>query len=115
MCVQLSHNNINQILYTLQQHINSTSQVVNPIQDEEAAEGGEGGDAEEATANGSVAAEPPPVPQNRTIQHDQQNGGTRENVGDAHTSAEASIVALESGVSSLNTRLESSPNQPYMV
>ena len=92
--------------------VDHTSQVINPVPDEQAAEGG---DAGEATASGSVAAEPPPVPQNGTVQHDQQNGGTRENVGDAHTSAEASIVALESGVSSLNTCLESSSNQPYMV
>ena len=103
--------------------VDHTSQVINPVPvPDEPAGAGEDANNQGATgeviANGSSAAEPVPVPQNGTIQHEQQNGSNRENAGDIrthHTSAEASIVALESGVSSLNTHLECSPNQPYMV
>lgn len=98
--------------------VDHTSQVINPVPDEQAGDGEDAnnqGTTGEATANGSSAAEPAPVPQNGSMQHDQQNGSNRENAGDVHKSTEASIVALESGVSSLNTRLECSPNQPYMV
>ncbi len=93
-------------------------QVVNPVQDELAGEGVDAnntGTSGIATACGSSTAEPTPVPQNRTVQHEQQNGSSQANAGDVHTSAEASIVAVESGVSSLNTCLECSPNQPFMV
>jgi hypothetical protein len=79
--------------------VDHTNQVVNPVPDEQAAEDGDAngqGTPGEAIVNSSVAAEPAPVPQNETTQHDQpQSGDNQENAGDVHASAEASIVALE--------------------
>ena len=100
--------------------VDHTSQVVNPVSSEQAGEG-ENTDNPDTTgpgvaANVSPTAEPvQAVPQNGSVQHEQQNGGSQASSREAHTSSEASIVALESGVSSLNIRLEHSPNQPYVV